>query len=29
MVGAFFLCTGTELVCTTTKVPGPFMVVGG
>lgn len=29
MVGALFWCKGTELVCTTTKVPGPSMVVGG
>ena len=28
MVGALFLYTGVELVCTTTKVPVPFVVVG-
>ena len=29
MVGALFWCKGIELVCTTTKVPVPLVVVGG
>lgn len=29
MVGALFWCKGIELVCTATRVPGPFVAVGG
>ena len=29
MVGAFLVQGGVELVCTTTKVPVPFVVAGG
>lgn len=29
MVGALFWCNGIRLLCATTKVPGPFVVVGG
>lgn len=29
MVGALFWYKGDRLVCITTKVPGPFVVVGG
>ena len=29
MVGALFWCKGVRLLCATTKVPGPFVVVGG
>ena len=28
MAGALSWCKGIELVCTTTKVPGPFVVIG-
>ena len=27
MVGALFWCNGVRLLCATTKVPGPFVVV--
>lgn len=28
MVGALFWCKGDGFACTTTKVPGPFVVIG-